>query len=84
MHRQPWIYRAGWPNRMVRLFWLRLLRWPFWSTVYAARRAWLAAFSNQHFLVTYDEVIELTKELDEHPESWHHYCACALCRSYCD
>jgi hypothetical protein len=50
--------------------------------VNACRRAWLAAFSNQHVLVEYEELLELTTELEEHPESWHNPCNCALCRSY--
>ena len=70
----------GWPQ-WIRVPWLRGLYFPFWITVNRCRRAWRAAFDSSVELVTFEEIVDITSPLDQHPESWHHYCACAECRS---
>ena len=70
----------GWPH-WLRYPFLVVLYFPFWRTVNAVQRGWLAAFGHIN-LVTDDELCAITAPLKCHPEDWHHPCMCAECRSY--
>lgn len=72
----------GWPRWLLKPF-LVVVYFPFWRSVNACRRAARAAWGDVN-LVTYDELMQVTEPLDEHPEGWDHPCMCALCRSYGD
>lgn len=64
----------------VRVVWLRCFYFPFWHSVNAIRRG-VVAMRGRANLVTDDELMKLTEQLDEHPEGWNHPCMCADCRS---
>jgi hypothetical protein len=66
----------------VRLPWLRGIYFPFWTTVNRIRKGWRAATNSGVELLTYDELIEVTTPLDQHPDGWEHACNCAECSSY--
>lgn len=67
----------------MRVIWMNCVRFPFWRSVYAIRRAYIAAFRHIN-LVTDEELWTITEPLDEHPDGWEHPCMCASCRSYAD
>lgn len=70
-------------KHFFRVLWLRSLYWPFWRSVNALRRGRLAMFGRIN-LVTDDELLRLTTQLEAHPDGWEHPCMCADCRSYCN
>lgn len=75
-------------QRWGRWHWVRVLGltcfyFPFWRSVNGVLRAAIAMRGRVN-LVTDDELVLITKGLDEHPDGWEHPCMCAVCRSYCD
>lgn len=72
----------GWPRWLLKPF-LVVIYFPFWRSVNGVRRA-ATAMRGRVNLVTDDELLRLTADLEEHPDGWDHPCMCATCRSYGD
>jgi hypothetical protein len=67
----------------LRVLWLRAFYWPAWDVIYRVRRAWQVQ-KQDHYIVTFEELVRVTEGLDEHPAEWDFPCHCAECRSYAD
>lgn len=70
------------PN-WLRVLWLRAAYWPTCDVIYRVRRA-VKVQKAGFYIVSCDELLAVTKGLDEHPDGWDFPCNCKECLSYAD